>query len=238
MSHSRSDEPSARDILRRSHLFRTLSEEWIDLLGAEAIIRRYKKGHRILHQGEVCPGLFCVGVGLVRVFKVAPNGKDHVLHFADPGKTFAEVAVMGEFAVPAHVEAIEDTVCVLLPAGRFQKLLKDHHELCLQLLGGMSLWVRQLVGLLEDIVLRDASGRVARHVLEADHSDGRESFTLPVMKKDLASHLNLTSETLSRTLRRLAESGLIEMSAGHHIRILNRFSLEDIAAGLLPAEFD
>ena len=59
-----------------------------------------------------------------------------------------------------------------------------------------------------------ASGRVARHLLEADHSDGRETFTLPVMKKDLASHLNLTSETLSRTLRRLSESGLIRNEPG------------------------
>ncbi|MBU0617872.1 MAG: Crp/Fnr family transcriptional regulator, partial [Planctomycetes bacterium] len=185
-----------------------------------------------------CPGLYCVGTGLVRIFKVAPSGKDHVLHFADPGKTFAEVAAMGEFAVPAHAEAVEDTVCVVLPTDRFQRLLKTHHELCLQLLSGMSFWVRQLVGLLEDIVLRDAGGRVARHVLEADPSGGKEAFSLPVLKKDLASHLNLTSETLSRTLRRLAESGLIEMGPGQRIRVLDSAALRDVAEGLLPAEFD
>ena len=230
--------PTAREILRKCGLFRRLADEWIDLLASEAITRRFKKGHRIIRQGDQCPGLYCVGQGLVRIFKTAPSGKDHVLHFADPGKTFAEVAAMGEFAVPAHAEAVEDTVCVVLPTDRFQRLLKTHHELCLQLLSGMSFWVRQLVGLLEDIVLRDAGGRVARHVLEADPSGGREAFSLPVLKKDLASHLNLTSETLSRTLRRLAESGLIEMGAGQRIRILDSAALRDVAEGLLPAEFD
>jgi CRP/FNR family transcriptional regulator len=231
-------QPTAREILRKCGLFRNLSEQYIDLLGSEAIIRRFKKGHRIFRQGDECPGLYCVGSGLVRIFKVAPSGKDHVLHFADPGKTFAEVAVLGEFSAPAHAEAIEDTVCVVLPTERFQRLLRNHHELCLQLLSGMSFWVRQLIGLLEDIVLRDAGGRVARHLLEADPTGGREAFSLPVLKKDLASHLNLTSETLSRTLRRLAESGLIEMGAGQRIRILDAAALRDVAEGLLPAEFD
>jgi CRP/FNR family transcriptional regulator len=208
------------------------------LLAAEAIVRRFRKGERILRQGDECPGLYCVGSGLIRVFKVAPSGKEHVLHFADPGRTFAEVAALGGFAVPAHVEAVEDTVCALLPSDRLHRLLRSHHELCLQLLGGMSFWVRQLLGLLEDIVLRDAGGRVASHLLAADPSDGTEAFALPVLKKDLASHLNLTSETLSRTLRRLSESGLIEMVSGQRIRILDPAGLRDVAEGLLPAEFE
>jgi CRP/FNR family transcriptional regulator len=219
-------------------LLRTLSDDWIERLGAEAVIRRFTKGVMIFRQGEECPGLYCVGTGLVRIFKVAPSGKDHVLHFADAGKTFGEVAALGEFTLPAYAEAIEDTVCALLPTDRFQTLLKRHHELCRQLLNGMSFWVRQLVGLLEDIVLRDASGRVARHLLAADASGGREAFSLPVMKKDLASHLNVTSETLSRTLRRLADAGLIEMGSGQQIRILMPDALHDVAEGLLPAEFE
>ena len=229
---------TAREILRKCRLFKTLSDQWIDRLAAESITRRFKKNQTIFRQGDECPGLYCVGAGLVRIFKIAPSGKDHVLHFAEPGGTFAEVAALGEFALPAHAEAVEDTVCVVVPTDRLQRLLKTHHELCLQLLAGMSFWVRQLIGLLEDIVLRDASGRVARHLLQADPSGGKAAFSLPVMKKDLASHLNLTSETLSRTLRRLAESGLIEMATGQQIRILNPAALRDVAEGLLPAEFD
>ena len=102
----------------------------------------------------------------------------------------------------------------------------------------MALWVRRLVGLIEDLVLRDATARVARRLLQADATGGRGAFTLPMLKKDLASHLNLTSETLSRTLRRLAAAGLVESGEPHRIRILDRAALEDVAAGLPPAEFE
>jgi DNA-binding transcriptional ArsR family regulator len=97
----------------------------------------------------------------------------------------------------------------------------------------MAFWVRHLVELMEDIVLRDAAGRLARHLLEACGSEG-EMFVLTSLKKDLASHLNLTSETFSRTLRRLANAGLIEQLDGGRLRILRRDDLKNLADGLYP----
>jgi CRP-like cAMP-binding protein len=238
LSQEPTSESAARGTLRKCRLFHGLSEEWLGVLVKEAVLRRYRKGQIIFRQGDEAPGVYCVGSGLVRVYKVAPSGKDLVLHLAEPGGTFAEIATMGGFPCPASAEAVDDTVCVLLPAERVRKLLRQHHELCLQLLTGMSQWVRQLVGLLEDVVLRDATGRVARHLLVADPSAGREPFLLPMLKKDLASHLNLTSETLSRTLRRLADAGLIELGEGQQIRIVDAATLGDVADGLPPAEFE
>ena len=230
--------PSSIEIVRKCGLLRGLETQWQEVLATAGIVRSYKKSARIFRQGDECPGLFIVGQGLVRIYKIAPTGKEHVLHFAEPGQTFAEIAAIGGFACPAHADAVEDSVCLVIPTDRFQHLTREHHELCLQLLGGMALWVRQLVGLLEDLVLRDASGRVARHILQADTTGGRAPFVLPMLKKDLASHLNLTSETLSRTLRRLAESGLIEMGAGQQIRVVDAGGLRDVAEGVPPAEFE
>lgn len=226
------------EIIRKCGLFRNLEARWLDVLAGVAVQKKYRKGEVIFLQGDKCPGLFVVGSGLVRIYKIAPTGKEHVLHFAEPGRTFAEVAALGHFSVPAHADAVEDVVCALLPTDRLQALLRAHHELCLQLLVGMSFWVRQLIGLMEDLVLRDASARVARKLLALDPAGNGAPFVLPMLKKDLASHLNLTSETLSRTLRRLADARLIETGENQQIRIHDAAALREIAEGLLPAEFD
>jgi CRP-like cAMP-binding protein len=226
-----SDEIS--DIFAASRFFSQVTGPSLDRLRAMAIRRRYAKGERICRQGDDCPGIYVVGSGAVRVFNIAPNGKEHVLHFVTPGMTFLEVAVIGRFACPAWAEATEATTCVLLPTEPFLKALEQDHDLCLQLMGGMAYWVRQLVGLMEDIVLRDAAGRLARYLLDVRSEQG-DTLTLPSLKKDLASHLNLTSETFSRTLRRLTDAGLIAQFPDHRLRIADPAALQDVADGMFP----
>ncbi|HLA83402.1 MAG TPA: Crp/Fnr family transcriptional regulator [Thermoguttaceae bacterium] len=219
-------------ILSDCPLFSGLSEGSFKRLAAIAQIRRFNKGRSIFRQGDECPGVFVVGSGLVRVFKKG-GGKEHVLHMVGPGQTFAEVAAIGGFECPANAEAVSSTVCALLPLDRLQKALAEDHDLCLGMLKSLTLWVRHLVGLMEDIVLRDASGRLARYLLDAT-ADEAGQIALPTLRRYVASHLNLTSETFSRTLRRLTDAGLIAQSAANRIRLVDRKKLRAVAEGLFP----
>ena len=191
------------------------------------------RGQTVFREGDPCPGIFVVGSGIVRIYKLAPSGKDHTLHLAGPGQTFAEVASLGCFPCPAYAEAVEDTECVLLPDDPVQALLAADHQLCRDLLIGMGAWVHHLTGLLEDIVLRDAAGRLARYLLErAGSVDGK--VVLPAALKHLASHLNLTPETLSRTLRRLIDNGLLSKGETGFV-VEDHDGLRAVADGLGPA---
>jgi len=225
-------ETEAAGILARCPIFRRVQGESLQRLLGMALVKSFEKGQQIIRQGDPCPGVYIVGEGMVRIYKIAPSGKEHVLHLATPGQTLLEVASILDMDCPAFAEALEPSRGVLLPNNAFRRALQEDHALCLQLLGGMALRVRQFVGLLEDIVLRDALSRVAKYLLETS-AEG-ETVTLPSLKKHLASHLNLTSETLSRCLRQLLDEGLIESDEAQGIRIANRQVLEEAAEGMYP----
>lgn len=224
---------TANEILKSCPFFAQLDGERLGRLSQIAHLHRFSKGQSIFRQGDACPGVYVVATGMVRVFKVAPNGKEHVLHLLGPGNTFAEVAAIGGFNCPANAEAVADSSCVLIPLAPFRTAMLDDHQLCLQMMIGLTFWVRHFLSLMEDVVLRDAAGRLARFLLEAPpEEDG--AVRLPTLKRHVASHLNLTSETFSRTLSRFIESGLVVELDNHRVQLLDAERLRAIAGGYFP----
>jgi CRP/FNR family transcriptional regulator, dissimilatory nitrate respiration regulator len=221
------------EVLQACNLFARVGPEILDRLVGMALVRRHAKGEVIFRQDDPTPGIFVVVSGAVRLYKVAPNGKEHVLHIAGPGDTFAEVAVIGRLPCPAHAEALEVGTCVMLPDGPFVEALHESHTMCLQMMSGMAFWVRRLVDSMEGIVLRDAAGRVARYLIDAGGNEGT-TVRLPGRNRDIASHLNMTSESFSRTLRYLREAKLIKEGRGSNLTILDADGLHAVADDMAP----
>ena len=219
-------------IILRCRLFARLQPAARSALAGLARGHELAAGDTLFRQGDDCPGVFVVGAGLVRVFKLAPSGKEQVLHLAGPGATFAEAAVIGGFPCPAFAQAAEPSEVALIPSDAFMGFLRRDHQACIDLLAGLAGWLHHVVDLLEDITLRDAAGRLGRHLLASADQDGR--VQLASMRKHLASQLNLTPETLSRTLRRLSEDGCITNDRDG-IRVIDRERLSAVAEGLYPA---
>ncbi len=224
---------TVEDILGQCQLFAQVNSARLVRLAGMSVLRKFNKQQMIFHQGQECPGVYVVGSGMVRVFKTAPTGKEHVLHMVAPGQTFAEVAAIGNFDCPAHAEAVVSTVCVLIPIDRFRDAMLQDHQLCLEMMTGLSFWVRRLISLMEDLVLRDALGRTARFLIESEvEADG--TVKLPSLKRHVASHLNLTSETLSRTFSRLIEAGLVVEHDKNRVELIDREQLRAISEGRFP----
>lgn len=219
------------DVLRSCGMFSRVQPEGLLRLETISGLCHFRKGELIFRDGDDSPGVYIVGSGLVRVYKTGAGGKEHVLHMVGPGQTFAEVATIADFPCPASAEAVAPSTCVLLPADLFRRAMAESHQLCLDMMSGMAFWVRHLVGLLEDIVLRDATGRLARYLLHSPtQPDG--TIELPTLKRHLASHLNLTSETFSRTLGRLIEAGLVVELDTNRLDLRNRGRLLQLAEGI------
>ena len=180
--------------------------------------------------GQDCPGIFIVESGLVRVFKSAPNGREHVLHMVSPGQTFAEVAAIGNFPLPANATAAQASTCVLLPARPLQ-ISPDRRP------PAVPADAHRHVVLGAALCAVDGRHRIARRgraggaVPAEPGANGERELSLPGLKKDLASHLNLTSETLSRVLRRLDEQGMIASKKGGKLRLMDAAGLRAMVEG-------
>ncbi len=218
-------------VLRDSKLFGSLDPEQLLAVAAIARLQPAPRGLRLFDQGATCEGMFVVGAGQVKLFKLSPEGKEHLLHMVRPGETFAEAALFGGFDYPASAETVADSELVFLPKRPMLELLTGHPALPLKLLAGMSVWLRRMVDLMEDIVLRDAAGRVSKYLLALRADDGTKAPVVQMVLKhqELAAHLGMTRETVSRTMAHLESLGLIALLAKGQVRLKDPAGLAELA---------
>lgn len=202
-----------KKVLGQCPLFSALPEPGLG--GLVALVEKIavKRGAEIFAQGDPCHGFYVVVEGSVKVFRLSPSGREHVLHVARPGQSFGEAALFSGTDFPAFAEALEDSLLLYLPRKAFLALLERRPEMALGMLAGLSQWLRRLVALFEDTVLADVDTRLARFLLQlVENNRGEGKVTLPMQKQVLASHLATTPPTLSRGLARLEQEGLIRVN--------------------------
>lgn len=118
---------------------------------------------------------------------------------------------------------------ILIPKAEFIALLRKRPELALRMLASMSQHLRRIVALLDDLTLKNAEARCIHWLLRhcpIPYEEESCEIELEHPKRIVAAELNITSETLSRTLARLREKQLIR-TAGKTILVLNPQRLEN-----------
>jgi CRP/FNR family transcriptional regulator, dissimilatory nitrate respiration regulator len=222
--------------LKKTQLLGGLSED--DLIHFSHICdaKTFQKGQDVFNEGDPAEGFYIVLDGQVKIFKVGSDGREQILRVVRPGETFAEAAAISGEAFPASAQAMSTIHTAFVPSERFRILLKNEPDLALGIIATLCRLLHNFVGLIEQLSLREVSARLAKHLL--DHSLrnqrlGRPSdvVTLDVNKTVLAARLGTVSETLSRTLGKLRQSGVIEVE-GKKIRILDHAALERLSAGI------
>ena len=217
---------SLTECIQSCPLFAGTSAEDVELLLDVARERKHNRGELLFSQGEEAEGFFLVCEGRVKIYKLSPDGKERILHIVQPGQSFAEAAIFGDGLYPAFSEPLETTRLVFFPRQEFLELLHAHAQIAINMIGGLSRFLRQFAMQIEDLTFKDVPSRLARYLL--DLADDAERVTLPITKTQLASRLGTVSETLSRTLRKLSDEEIISVQ-GKQIELLDYDRLIDLA---------
>lgn len=197
--------------LKQVPLFRDLNPEDLKALEGEARARRLKRGEVLFLEGEPVHSLFVVEKGLIKVYKLDPEGrKQVVLHLEGPGRVLAEVALFLERPTyPASAEALEESEVLALPKDRFFQLLEGRPPLARALLRYLARRQGQLLHLLDRLVFHEVRERLAEYLLETLATEG-QGFLLPT-NSELAALLGTVPEAVSRNLGELYRQGLIRL---------------------------
>jgi CRP/FNR family transcriptional regulator len=73
-----------RKNLSQVDLFNGLSLQQLDEVASIVADKKYKKGELIFADGDDGIGFYIVISGRVKVYKVSPDGKEHIMHIFGP----------------------------------------------------------------------------------------------------------------------------------------------------------
>ncbi|WP_434687969.1 Crp/Fnr family transcriptional regulator [Pseudanabaena minima] len=208
-------------------IFQGLSPEQIIPLAQIAQLQKFEKGEVIFQQDSEATGFFIVQTGRVKVFKMAANGKEHILHLLNVQDYFAEVPALDGKAFPASAIALEYTELIFFPRLPFLDLLHQYPAIAINMLMSMANHSRKLAHMVEELSCKDVPQRLASYLLAlSDREFGANVITLDVTKTQLAATLGTIPATLSRAFYRLSSEGLIAIN-GSQIELLDRDHLQD-----------
>jgi CRP/FNR family transcriptional regulator len=212
--------------LRSSQLFSGVSTDDLEQIASFSRRIILGKDEYLFREGGVAQGFYIVQSGAINVHRVNAAGPEQVINVFRSGESLAEAALASNIGYPANARTVEPSTVLLIPKGPILELISRRPDLAMRMLGSMSAHLRVLVGMLDDLTLKDVESRLLNWLIKAVAGAPTGVIQLPATKRVLAAELGTSSETLSRTLARLRDAGLIRVEA-KTIKVSDPSALED-----------
>lgn len=210
-----------------------LSEQTVTQLEECGRVNHYRKGAFLFHQDWICSFLHVILQGRVKLYRSNPEGKEQVLTFCTSGEILSLAPFYSDRMSLCSAQALDETSVLEVPIEAFRDLLTHRVDFAAVLARQAAQRYRELSKLLEMVVLKDVTARVAGALTEFAPekalSTGDE-FVLHYKQDEVAHLLGTTRESVARSLSRLEHNGVIART-GNRFRVLNKLLLASIAEG-------
>lgn len=213
--------------IREVSLCGALADEELERLRQMVATVHCEPGQAAFHEGDPAESVFNVVSGTMKLYKLLPDGRRLITGFLFPGD-FLGIALHDTYAYTA--EAVELAHLCRFPRRRLILLMEEIPLLEHRMLGHAA---DELVAAQDQMLLlgrKTAKERIASFLLmlaeRAARLGQRENpIRVPMGRADMADYLGLTTETVSRTLTQLRNSGIIATKDRGRIEVKAREAL-------------
>ncbi|HWY62413.1 MAG TPA: cyclic nucleotide-binding domain-containing protein [Rhizomicrobium sp.] len=192
--------------------------------------QHYQRNETVFNQGDPADQVYRIVDGTVRLCRHLPDGRRYIMDFLLPGDVMGFVESPDQ---PVSAEAVTEVSLIAFPRGCFDRLARENAGARHQLLRHMSESLQMAQQHLFVLGCQKANERVASFLLRlADRLDVMcgDRIDLTMSRQDIADHLGLTIETISRSITALRGSGVILVPNAHQIILRDMAALRVLAA--------
>ncbi len=170
------------------------------LCGSFYNIRSIKKGELLLREGEVCRHTYFVEKGLLRMYSIAKNGKEHIIQFAPERWLMSDrSSLYFNEKSDYYIEAVEDSDVLFLSPDFFQNLNQTFPETVANNDLLLQKHIRNLQNRVNSLLAETAEERYLNFIKMYPNILQR------VPQWMVASYLGITPESLSRVRKELVK---------------------------------
>ncbi|HWH40704.1 MAG TPA: Crp/Fnr family transcriptional regulator [Usitatibacter sp.] len=182
-----------RERLQQNIVLRRLDKRAFEKLSADLVIMDYRKGDVLLSQGAHEMEQYFVIDGILKRVVASPEGKEMILRFAQEDDMDTSYAAWKlRTPAPYSIRAVTKARVAKMPLPQWAAFLDGYPELKDDFEYEVMYLMSEVMAHTITLHLLDAPGRVHRFMRK------HPELTDRVPKKELASYLNLSAETLSR----------------------------------------
>jgi len=203
------------DSMGETPILASSSKRAVRDLAEQGMMRHYRRGTYIFHQGDRAPEVHFLMQGRIEISSDSVTGHRQLHTTLEPPQFFGELGVLGDMPRTATAVALEESAVLTIEAETWLRFLSDHPEASRALMRALARQIMAHEAFVEDLLFLDLKGRVAKRLLElvAPSLDDLPSdgAMLPsvVTHADLASLCGGSRENVTRILSEFQRRGLV-----------------------------
>jgi CRP/FNR family cyclic AMP-dependent transcriptional regulator len=202
--------------MAQTPLFEGATPHVISSLAVRGVVRQYRRGTYLFHQGADSPDVFFLSHGRVEISSLSLNGHRQLHTTIDQPQFFGELGVLGEMPRTAAALSLEESTVWVVPGHVFLAFLTDEPVASRALLRALARQVQSNEAFVDDLLFLDLKGRVAKRLLQLvapsldELPDDGAVVPSVVTHADLASLCGGSRENVTRILSDFQRRGLVE----------------------------
>lgn len=191
-------------------------------IGDRSYTRELKRGEYLYQAGDLDDSLYIVHKGQIRISHLSQSGKEQLIRLLNPGDFTGEWTIFSDDNYHEHyAQATKKTNICVISRQNFKELLAEYPEISMEILKTMSNRLQESQKQTASVAIEQVASRIIYYLedLAGETKEDEVTVKLPMSRKDLASYLGTTPETVSRRFKELEDAGLINQLSNNKIHI-------------------